>query len=57
MKVHSTPAWQAWSGYAFENLCLKHVPQIKQALGIGGVWTGISTDSQRDPERPDSRDI
>ncbi len=19
--LHSTPAWQAWSGYAFENLC------------------------------------
>lgn len=39
LRVHGTPAWQAWSGYAFESLCLKHVPQIKQALGISGVQT------------------
>lgn len=42
MHLHSTPAWQAWSGYAFENLCLRHVPQIKHALSIGGVRAGIS---------------
>jgi hypothetical protein len=42
MHLHSTPAWQAWSGYAFENLCLRHVPQIKQALSIGGVRAGVS---------------
>jgi len=40
--LHSTPTWQAWSGYAFENLCLRHVPQIKQALSIGGVRAGVS---------------
>lgn len=27
----------AWAGLAFERLCLWHVPQIKQALGIAGV--------------------
>jgi len=32
-------AWQAWVGFSFESLCLKHVRQIKQALGIGGVAT------------------
>ena len=42
MHLHSTPAWQAWSGYAFENLCLRHVPQIKHASSIGGVRAGIS---------------
>ena len=42
MHLHSTPAWQAWSGYAFENLCLRHVPQIKHALSIAGVRAGIS---------------
>lgn len=32
-------SWASWSGFAFENLCLKHVPQIKKALGISGVYT------------------
>lgn len=34
-----TPAWRAWSGYAFESICLKHVPQLKRALGIEMVET------------------
>jgi uncharacterized protein len=40
------PAVRAWSGYAFEQICLAHLPQIKRALGIGSVqtqssaWTG-----------------
>ena len=28
-----------WRGFAFERLCLEHVPQIKAALGIKGVHT------------------
>jgi uncharacterized protein len=31
--------YKIWSGYAFENLCFKHVPQIKKALGINGIVT------------------
>ncbi len=34
-----TPAWRAWSGYAFEGMCLKHVAAIKRALGIDAVET------------------
>lgn len=33
-----TQAYKTWSGYAFENVCLKHVPQIKQVLGIAGIY-------------------
>lgn len=33
------PAHRAWSGYAFEQVCLHHIAQIKQALGISGVQT------------------
>jgi uncharacterized protein len=29
--------YQAWKGYAFEQVCLSHVRQIKKALGIQGV--------------------
>jgi predicted AAA+ superfamily ATPase len=31
--------WKSWCGYAFENLCLSHIPQIKQSLGISGIVT------------------
>ena len=32
-----SPAFRAWSGLAFEQICFAHVPQIKRALNIGGV--------------------
>ena len=35
----NTPRVNAWCGLAFERVCLEHVPQIKQALGISGVLT------------------
>lgn len=34
-----SPSWKSWSGLAFENIALKHIPQIKKALGISGVYT------------------
>ena len=37
--LSQTPAYKTWSGYAFESICLKHIPQIKKALGIAGVYT------------------
>ncbi len=36
-----TPIWKTWCGYAFENLCIKHLPQIKKTLGIAGVHTNV----------------
>jgi AAA+ ATPase superfamily predicted ATPase len=38
-----TPEQRAWSGYAFEQVCLAHLPQIKEALGISGVQTNSSS--------------
>ncbi len=32
-----SPSLNAWRGFAFENLCFSHLPQIKKALGIAGV--------------------
>ena len=32
-----SPRYRAWSGYAFEMLCLNHINQIKKALGIAGI--------------------
>jgi hypothetical protein len=41
--IRKTQAYSAWCGYAFENICLKHINQIKTALQIGGVQTSISS--------------
>ncbi len=42
MKKLGTPAWYTWSGYVFESLCLKHIVEIKKALGIAAVETVAS---------------
>lgn len=39
LKMQRAARWKSWSGYAFESLCLKHVAQIKRALGISAVLT------------------
>lgn len=31
-----------WEGFSFEQLCLRHLPQIKQGLGISGIATESS---------------
>ena len=41
-RLAQTQAWKSWSGYAFESVCLKHVPALKKALGISGVYTEAS---------------
>jgi hypothetical protein len=33
--------YNAWSGLAFERVCFQHVDQIKKALGITGVISGV----------------
>lgn len=33
----------AWSGIAFERVCLEHITQIKKALGISGVQTNVNS--------------
>lgn len=30
----NTPAVASWQGYAFENVCLKHIDQIRRSIGI-----------------------
>ncbi|MGN0190364.1 MAG: ATP-binding protein, partial [Candidatus Cryptobacteroides sp.] len=32
-----TPEYFSWSGYAFETVCLHHIDQIVEALGISGM--------------------
>ncbi|MGN0247124.1 MAG: ATP-binding protein [Lachnospiraceae bacterium] len=41
-ELSNTPAVRAWSGIAFERVCLEHITQIKAALGISGVYTEVN---------------
>jgi hypothetical protein len=41
-RLSQTQSWKSWSGYAFESICLKHVPAIKKALGLSGIYTEAS---------------
>jgi uncharacterized protein len=38
-KFVATQTWKTWSGFAFEALCHKHIAQLKNALGISGIYT------------------
>lgn len=35
----NTPQYNTWCGLSFEHLCMLHLPEIKQKLGIQGVST------------------
>lgn len=42
LKASKENTYKIWCGYAFENICIKHVEAIKKALGIDGVHTQVS---------------
>jgi AAA+ ATPase superfamily predicted ATPase len=42
-KLHATPSYHSWSGFAFETICLKHIQQIKKALRIDAIYTTSSS--------------
>jgi uncharacterized protein len=39
--ICKTQKYISWCGYAYENICLKHVPSIKRAFGISGLTTKV----------------
>jgi AAA+ ATPase superfamily predicted ATPase len=41
--LSQTQAFKTWSGYAYENICLKHISNIKKALGITGIYSEYSS--------------
>jgi hypothetical protein len=50
IKKYNSQSVKSWQGYAFENICLKHIEGIKQALGISGVSTSESSFYKRKDE-------
>jgi len=43
---------RAWSGYAFEQLCMQHTAQIYRKLGISGIITYSASWSSRKAGQP-----
>jgi len=37
--LSQSSGYKSWSGYTFESICMKHLLQIKKALGIANVYT------------------
>ncbi len=42
-KFSQTQTYKIWTGFAFENLCFRHISQIKKALQIAGIYSESST--------------
>jgi hypothetical protein len=43
MLMSNSAKYKTWAGFAFESLCIKHVNQMKQALGIAGIYSTESS--------------
>ena len=51
MTKFDQPSYRSWSGYAFENICLYHIKNIKKHLGIASVYKEVSSwRSQHSPK-------
>ena len=42
VKITDTPAWYAWAGLAFENVCMQHLAQIEDALKLSAISTEVA---------------
>ena len=42
-RIFRKQSYISWSGFSFETLCLKHISQIKKALGIEAVYSNNSS--------------
>lgn len=49
--IANSQKYKIWRGFAFETLCLKHIDEIKNALGIRNVYTEIDSFSKQGDEK------
>ncbi len=42
-RLSTSQSYKSWSGFSFETLCLKHISQIKKALGIQVIYSSHSS--------------
>lgn len=50
-RIITKPLYNAWSGLAFERVCLLHVGQIKKALGISGIICNVCSWTYRPKDK------
>jgi uncharacterized protein len=43
MNIYNNTTYKSWCGYAFENICIVHLPQILRKLGIQGMVTNVNS--------------
>lgn len=43
IQVSQSAKYKSWAGFAFESLCIKHISQLKYALGISGIFSTESS--------------
>jgi len=43
LQLSQTAKYKAWSGFAFEGVVIKHIDEIKKALGILGIYSEQAT--------------
>lgn len=48
--LYQSQQYKIWTGYAFENLCQRHIAEIKNALGISGIYTEHYSFNQKENE-------
>ena len=49
--LSQSATYKAWSGYAYESVCIKHIERIKQALSIAGIYSSVSSFYQKGDEQ------
>lgn len=42
LTFNSGSSWKSWSGNAFESIFMKHIPQLKKAIGIEAIYAEVS---------------
>jgi hypothetical protein len=47
LQISTSQKYKSWTGYAFENLALCHIPQIKKAMGMASIYASASTFYQK----------
>ncbi len=45
-----SPSRRTWSGFAFERVCLAHIREIKQKLGVGMIQTTVNAWQNQDTQ-------
>lgn len=57
LNLIDNPVQRSWQGFAFEQICIDHISQIKKALGISGVQSNHASWKGRTEEKAAQVDL